>query len=169
MPRMRRENRQVKSGKMIREILEECQVARIGTSDRAGMFIVPVNFGYDFSDHDGKWELKLYFHGAMEGRKAEAFKANPAVAFEMDCRHQIIRKEEACGCSFAYRSIMGSGTIRLLAENDEKLLGLRKLMEHMAPGSECRFSPEIVERTAVYCVEAAEFSGKENPYPFCRH
>lgn len=160
---MRRANREIKSGQVMREILEECQVVRIGTLDDEGMFIVPVNFGYDFSDTESKWNLKLYLHGAGEGRKAEAFTASPNVAFEMDCRHQVIINQEACGCSFAYRSIMGSGRIRKLTSREEKTYALEKIMEHMAPGVEAKFHDGTLEHTAVYCIEAECLTGKERP------
>lgn len=39
---------------------------RFGTQDAEGMFIVPVNYGYDLTEG----QLTLYLHSAREGRKA---------------------------------------------------------------------------------------------------
>ena len=43
---MRLKKREVTDKKVLGEILEECDVVRIGAVDEEGMFIVPVNFGY---------------------------------------------------------------------------------------------------------------------------
>lgn len=161
MREMRRKAREIKSSAIIREILEECRVVRIGAADREGMFIVPVNFGYDFSVRNEAWDLKLYIHGAMEGRKAEAFGASSEVALEMDCRHRLITGENACSCSFSYRSIMGNGKIRRLDRSEEKAYALERIMEHTAPEAAKEFQPGVLEHTAVYCIEVRYFSGKE--------
>ena len=72
---MRLYKREIRDPKLLEEILKECQVVRIGFADEEGMMIVPVNFGYDFSVSQGIPGLKLYIHGAGEGRKARAFAA----------------------------------------------------------------------------------------------
>ena len=81
---MRLHKREISDPEILRDIIEECSVVRIGASDSDGIFVVPVNYGYDLSFSGGKADLKLYIHGAGEGRKAEAFAANPRVAVEMD-------------------------------------------------------------------------------------
>ena len=48
MAEMRRYKREVQDTRQIRRLLEECQVLRIGTMDQEGMFIVPVNYGYEY-------------------------------------------------------------------------------------------------------------------------
>lgn len=48
MGEMRLKKREIKDKMILREILEGCDVLRIGAVDQEGMFIVPVNFGYDF-------------------------------------------------------------------------------------------------------------------------
>ena len=161
MRAMRLKKREVTDKKVLGEILEECDVVRIGAVDEEGMFIVPVNFGYDFDTGEETTRLVLYFHGAAEGRKAEAFALNPDVAVEMDCCHELITGNYTCSYSYAYRSIMGNGTIRMLTKDDEKIHGLTRIMEHMAPGTDSRFLPEMLERTAVYQIDLDHFTGKE--------
>ena len=48
MREMRLHKREIRDPEIIREILEECGVVRLGTRDEEGMFIVPVNYGYEF-------------------------------------------------------------------------------------------------------------------------
>ena len=111
---MRLHKREITDPEILREIIEECDVVRIGASDSDGIFVVPVNYGYDLSFQNGKADLKLYIHGAGEGRKAEAFASNPLVAVEMDRMVSVISGDYTCSYSCAYQSIMGNGSIRRL-------------------------------------------------------
>ena len=61
---MRLAKREVRETEELRWILEDCDVVRIGLTDEEGMFIVPVNFGYELSEQDGEWKLTLYIHSA---------------------------------------------------------------------------------------------------------
>ena len=112
MREMRLYKREIRDPEIIREILEECSVVRLGTRDEEGMFIVPVNFGYEFYEKESGQALTLFIHGAGEGRKADAFDSCPDVAVEMDCRHGIITGDYTCSYSYSYRSIMGNGKVR---------------------------------------------------------
>ena len=155
MREMRLHRRKVEDPKIIREILDECSVMRIGIRDEEGMFIVPVNYGYELEEEDGYLRLTLYFHGA------EALAADPETAIEMDCRHEVITGDYSCSYSYAYRSIMGNGKAVLLTGAEEKQYALARLMEHMAPGTVIEFGPEALARTNVYRINVAHFTAKE--------
>lgn len=159
MREMRLHKREIRDLSVIRKILEECQVVRLGLSDKEGIFIVPVNYGYDLSETGEK--LTLYIHGAGEGRKADALAVSPRVAIEMDCRHEIITGDYTCSYSYGYRSIMGNGTATRLEAEDEKRYALEKLMAHLSPEAEIEFRPEMLERTAVYRIDVEYYTGKE--------
>ena len=161
MREMRLNKREIKDPDMLRDIIESCDIVRLGLRDRDGMFIVPVNYGYDIETDGTGLKLTLYIHGAREGRKAEAFAADPSVALEMDCMDGIITGDYTCSYSCAYRSIMGNGTIRELTGEQEKIHALTRIMEHMAPGARIEFRPEMLERTGVYRIDVKKFTGKE--------
>lgn len=161
MRKMRLAKREIHDMAVIRDILEECDVVRLGLTDQEGMFIMPVNYGYDLDVHEDHTELRLYIHGSDEGRKADAIKSDSCVAIELDCSHKIITGDYTCSYSYAYRSIMGSGTAVKLKTDEEKRYALEKLMEHMAPESKISFLPEMFERTAVYRIEVEYFTAKE--------
>lgn len=161
MREMRLKKREIQSSDILREIIECCDVVRIGLTDKDGMFIVPVNYGYDCDSCGDGLKLTLYIHGAREGRKAEAFSRNPSVAVEMDCMHKVITGDYTCSYSYAYRSIMGTGRVRELTESEEKIHGLTRIMNHTAPGAEIEFLPEMLERTGVYAIDVIHFTGKE--------
>ena len=147
MRQMRLEKREIKDPAELEKVLDACKVVRIGTMDAEGMFIVPVNFGYEFCQKERS--LKLYIHSAKEGRKAEAFAENPNVAIEMDCGHEVIRGDYTCSYSFALSSIMGNGRIRMVENEEEKRHGLTLLMQHVEAGAEIEFLPHMLQRVAV--------------------
>ena len=161
MREMRLNKREIKDPDILRDIIGSCDIVRLGLRDRDGMFIVPVNYGYDIESDGTGLKLTLYIHGAREGRKAEAFAADPSVALEMDCMDGIITGDYTCSYSCAYRSIMGNGTIRELTGEQEKIHALTRIMEHMAPGARIEFRPEMLERTGVYRIDVKNFTGKE--------
>ena len=139
MREMRLAKREITDPEVLKEIVEECDTVRLGLTDAEGMFIVPVNYGYEFTEENGKAELQLYFHGAAEGRKADALKSQSPVAVEMDCRHGIITGDYTCAYSYSYR----------------------RIMEQMAPGAKIEFRTEMLTRTAVWQINVYEFTGKE--------
>ena len=58
----------------------------------------------------------------------------PDVALEMDCGHELITGDYTCSYSYAYRSLMGTGTICEVTDPEEKVHGLNLLMQHMETG-----------------------------------
>ena len=186
MRKMRLFKREVKEADKLRQIVEQCDVVRIGAVDEEGMFIVPVNFGYEMEEYAGtqstenadtrnvgtrdvdvgneeaekKPKLRLYFHSAGKGRKAEAFAKNPRVAIEMDCGHELIRGDYACSYSCAFYSIMGNGSVHLVTDREEKVRGLTLLMEHIEAPEKIAFDEGMLERVNVYRIDVDTYTGK---------
>ena len=162
---MRLAKREIKDAGTLLDTIESCKTVRIGAVDEEGVFVVPMSFGYEWEPDRGNADeapkLTLWLHSATEGRKARAFEIEPRIAIEMDIEDGVICGDYSCAYSFAYRSIMGSGIIRKVKDKAAKLRGLNAIMEHMAPGSEIEFSDEAVERTAVWRIDVAEFTGKQ--------
>lgn len=158
MSKMRLWKREVTDPGQIRGILEDCQVLRIGARDQEGMFIVPVNYGYEYTD--GK-EILFYIHSAADGRKVRAFQEDSQVAVELDCRDGLIRGDYACGYSMAFRSIMGNGRISLVTSPEEKRRGLELLMAHAAGGEKLEFSPDMLQAVHVYRICVRDFRAKQ--------
>ena len=154
---MRRADKEVKDLDQLEEILRACTPEWIGVRDERGMFIVPMSYGYALEGE----KLTLFVHSAPEGRKVSAFRAGGEAAFEMDCGHALRPADTACGHSYTYRSIMGSGTIRELTALEEKRTALNAIMVHMT-GREWKLPEEQVGRTAVFALRAAEWTGKRN-------
>lgn len=155
---MRRKDRELTSLEDRRAILDRSDAMRVAAQDGEGLFVFPVNFGYRLEGD----KLTLYFHGAPEGRKARAFAHSCSAAFEMDCAHQLRTAETACGHSFTYRSIMGTGTVCALSDPEEKRAGLSAIMAHATGRADWDFPAPAVEKTAVYKLSVQEWSAKAN-------
>ncbi len=156
---MRRQERQLLNTTDIQEILNVCQVCRIGLQDQHGMYIVPLNYGY-LQSNDGK-TLTLYFHSAGEGRKIEALKGNDRACFEMDCHHQLKEGDIACRYSYYFSSLMGTGQVSFIEAGDEKKEALSIIMKHQT-GKEFTFDDQMASGVTVFRLVSTDFTGKSN-------
>ena len=137
---MRRADREVTDRNQLEEILKACHAVHILEGDR----------------------LTLYVHSAQEGRKVAAFRAGGTVAFEMDGRHALRTADTACGHSYTYQSIMGSGAIQELTGREEKRAALGRIMEHMTGRGGWDMPDASLDRTAVFAIQADRWTGKRN-------
>ena len=156
---MRRADRKIQSFEEMVDVISRCDVCRLGLHDGDYPYILPLNFGVKAEKETQV--VTLYFHSALQGRKIELMKKNNLASFEMDCRHQLQYKAEQGMCTFAYESIIGHGTIHMIEDADEKMQALKILMNHYYPGENKYFNPAAIPRTAVYCLEVIQMSGKK--------
>ena len=155
---MRRADRKIQSFEEMVDVISRCDVCRLGLHDGDYPYILPLNFGVKAEKETQT--VTLYFHSALEGHKIELMQKNNLASFEMDCRHQLQYKAEQGMCTFAYESIIGHGTIHMIENADEKMQALKILMNHYYPGENKYFNPAAIPRTAVYCLEVTQMSGK---------
>ena len=154
---MRRQERQIADLPSIEEIFREGKICRLGITDPAGAapYVVPVNYGYELRK-DG---LRLVFHGACAGRKYGLLRDGSHVGFEVDCGHLLAPGTTACQFSAAYRSVIGIGKVRILAEVEEKRQAVDLLMKCQT-GLTFPIEDDALERTAVYELQAEAFTAK---------
>ena len=152
---MRRKDREVTDINDLLSIVEECRICHLGLIDDKGMYIVPLNYGYEYINQ----RLNLYFHSAHVGRKIDAIINNPNVCIEMDCDHRLIEGEKACDYSFGFKSIIGNGKASIVSDYNEKLKGLSLLMKHETQRV-FEFDEKMVNQVSVIKVEVNEFTGK---------
>ena len=162
---MRQAGRQLRSAGQLHDVVEACQTVRIACADEEGLFIVPMSFGYDWADPEeigaDEPRLALWVHSAGAGRKADAFDREPRVAIEMDVQDGVIAGTYACAYSYAYRSIMGTGTIHRIQGTEAKRYGLTRIMQHLAPEASAGFTDQALARTNIYCIDIDHFTGKQ--------
>lgn len=152
---MRRKDREVTDINELLDIIQECRICHLGMQDDKGIYIVPLNYGFEYVDN----QLNLYFHSAKVGRKIDALKLNPNVCIEMDCDHRLIEGDKACDYSFGFKSIIGNGQVSFVEDYNEKLKGLQLLMRHETM-KEFEFDAKMVNMVTVMKVVVQDFSGK---------
>ena len=155
---MRRKDREVKDFDRITEIINGCDCCRLGLVDNGEAYIVPMNFGLDTAD--GK--LNLYFHCASEGRKLDLLGRNKTVSFEMDTGHALTTGERGCDWSFKYRCVMGTGTVTMLADRDERIYALNRIMAHYSDCDNWKFDDRYLSVVTILKLSVGTLSCKEH-------
>ena len=154
---MRRNDREITDRGELMSIMHDCEVVRLGLNDGGYPYILPLNFGII---DDGE-RVELVFHSALEGHKLELIKADSRASFEMDCKHQMQYFEDKGYCTFSYESIMGSGRVYIVPD-EEKDAAIKAIMDHYHPGKDAYFNPAAIPRTLVYKLTVEEMTGKRN-------
>jgi hypothetical protein len=134
------------------QILEQAQVCRLAMVDKGHPYVVPLNFGY----RNGS----LYFHSALEGRKINVLNVNAQVCFEVDELVKMNKAAQACDWGVSFRSVIGTGTARMLETPAEKKAGLDIIMAHYS-GRSFDYPEEMLAKTAVIQVTVHEMTGKQ--------
>ncbi|MGN0622220.1 MAG: pyridoxamine 5'-phosphate oxidase family protein [Porcipelethomonas sp.] len=157
---MRRSDLEVISDNEICTLIDQCKICRIAMNDSGGIYIVPLNFGYEFE----RGIYTFYFHSASKGRKICALKDHSDVAFEMDCGGELSEGKMACDYSFYYGSIIGSGYAEFIEKTKEKISALKHIMKHQTGKNfeNTDFLYETVENTTVFKIVADKISCKQH-------
>ena len=156
---MRRKDREITDRQAIIDIIEKCQCCRIGFHDDDEVYIVPLNFGFEYDEE----RLVFYFHGAKEGRKIDLIAKNPCVGFEMDTNHEVYAKSDngtACTYTARFQSVIGTGNVSMVSDAYEAKRGLLLIMEHTTQKCEWSFDEKMLNAVAVFKVEVEKLSCK---------
>lgn len=153
---MRRHDREITAFDDMVAVVKRCDVCRLGFSDAAEPYIVPLNFGMKREED----RLTLYFHCAREGRKLALFRQNPRVCFEMDCDHALQPAADASHCTMRYACVMGTGTLEQV-EGEEKREALCRLMEHYGQTA-TTFPAPVLAKTVALKLTVETISGKRH-------
>lgn len=160
---MRRTDREVTQPRELDEIIRRGSCLHLGLLDGNFPYVVPLNYG--FENRDG--ERCFYFHGAGAGKKLELIRNDPHAAFCITLEHGVIPGETAGNYSFAYESVMGSGTVQVLETLEEKRHGLACLFSQYAKNQPFAVSDRVLEHTLVLRLRVEEISGKRRK-PACQ-
>ncbi len=161
---MRRKDREVTDFDKIIQMIDACEILRLGLADGDFPYIVPVNFAYGV---DGG-TVSFYIHGAMAGRKYELLTRNPRCSFELDIPLQIDCITETKSVTTRYRSVMGKASAEFL-EGEEKRQAIDLIMARFAETRNFEYSTAALPRTAVIKLTVLEMTAKENPVREGKH
>lgn len=153
---MRRAEREITDSKRIEAFIAQEQIIRVAFQDNEDIYIVPVNYGYTCTDG----QYTFYFHGAKAGRKFELSKKNRKVGFEIDGRYKVLEAEMACDFSAAFQSVIGTGTLCLVEDVDEKREGLNIFMRQIAKKKEWDYDEKMLEAVAVFRLDVEKLTCK---------
>ncbi len=157
---MRRKDREIMDPAEIARVLAECRIVHLGFRDGERVYVVPVNYGYEY----GNGKLVLYFHGAQAGLKFELAGTNPLAGFEIDNGGVLGTDEDPCEYTEYFHSIIGSGRVSIVQDTEEKKRILTVLMECQA-GKRFEFTDRMVAHVAIYRLDVEEFACKEHDRP----
>ena len=142
------------------EILDKSKIVHIAMVDEGEPYMVAMNYGYTMED--GK--LTFYVHGATQGRKLDAMKANPNVFVEIECDMTPFEGDKACQYGMAYASLMGKGKATVLEDSEEKQEALTVLMKTQT-GKDFTFNDKLVSIVSVIRIDVEDYTAKKREMP----
>ena len=151
---MRRKDREITDFNEIIDIIKKCDVCRIALNDDEYPYVVPLNFGLDVQGN----QVFFYFHADMEGKKLDLIAKDNRATFEMDCDHNFILYEERMSCTMGYASVIGHGTIEIVADED-KYESLKILMRQYH-AEDFKFNTDMMKVTTVLKMTVTDMLGK---------
>lgn len=155
---MRKLNKKITDAAVIIDLLNSCQVGRLGTVGLDGWPMVkPLNFVY----HAGN----IYFHTALEGEKIEQIRSDSRVSFEVDLPIAYVRgtAENPCRATCLYRSAIIRGRASIIEERGEKVVALNALMGKYQPtGNWQDYPDDKLAITGIVRIDIEQMRGKED-------
>jgi nitroimidazol reductase NimA-like FMN-containing flavoprotein (pyridoxamine 5'-phosphate oxidase superfamily) len=152
---MRRKDREITDRAEMEAILAEAQVCRLALTDGEEPYIIPLCFGYA--------DNAIWFHSAREGKKIDLIRKNPRCCFEVDLTEGAMPDKKPCSWEFRYRSVICTGTARIVDTCGEKREGLACILQHYGAG-EYDFTEADLDRVCVVKTGITEMTGKKYGY-----
>ena len=153
---MRRKDREITEEKEILAILQKSKVMHLACCKDNMPYVIPLNFAYEYENG----QLALFFHCANEGKKLDILKQNPHVAFAINCDHQLLAADEACGYGYAFSSLMGEATAEIINSPAEKARLLSLLLWQQAQ-KEFSLNPAHLQGVTLCRLNVSALSAKK--------
>jgi nitroimidazol reductase NimA-like FMN-containing flavoprotein (pyridoxamine 5'-phosphate oxidase superfamily) len=102
----------IDSRQEMEQILRQTGVGLLGLTGDRGPYVVPLNYGYV----DGR----IVFHCALEGRKLDCIRANPAICFTVARQTGTVQPHFGTTCHVDNDSVICFGRARIVEEPQEK-------------------------------------------------
>lgn len=154
---MRRKDREVVDKEKIRELLDKTKVLHLALFDESFPYIVPLNYGYEFSSNN----LVFYLHSAHEGLKIDLIKKNPNATIELDYGFTLKEGNSPCQYGAYFSSLIARGKVEIIETLEEKIHGLKTLMKTQT-GRDFIISEEMTKSVTVIKFTALEYTVKAN-------
>lgn len=158
---MRRKDREVTDFNKIVEIINRCEVIRLGLNDGEFPYIVPVNFSFEADKAEKK--ICFYIHGAMAGRKYELLLKNKKCSFEMDRQLKIDYLYDCKDITTRYECVMGTALVEEIADCDKEKIMQEKVLSRWEEAKTFDWNHEALNRCAMFKITVETISAKVNP------
>jgi len=127
---MRRAEFEVADKKAFEALLAECEYGTLSLVDNGEPYGVPLNFVW--------FGGAVCFHGANEGRKAEAIRQNPNASFSVVKPYSLIPSyfsdtRAACPATQFFASVHIAGKVTVVVDDIEKCDILNAMMQKLQP------------------------------------
>lgn len=149
---MRKQKALVGGQEEMEAILAKALVLRLAMCRDGQPYLVPLNFGLTPG--------RIYCHTGRQGLKMDFLAANDRVCFEAEAGVELMPGKEACAWGMRYESVVGFGRAVMVEDPEERLLGLRLIMEHYAGQGGYAFPEPNLARTAVLRIDIKEMTGR---------
>ena len=147
--------------KTIYAILDATEICHIAFLFNGKPFVQPINFG--------RSEDKIYIHGSLQNRMTNAMLESNEVCLNVMILDAMKLTRSAFHHSVNYRSVMIFGSVRELTLKEEKLIGLKNIINHFVPNrwEHCRKpSDKELKATKVLEITIESASAKIADTPF---
>lgn len=158
---MRRKDREITDPAIIREIVASATECHLALLDNGVPYGVTLNYG--FEERDGVFTI--WFHGAYEGRKADAVRRNPEAYFfqESGCKfHEGRYPNGGTYMTMYYSSAAGTGKIEFVEDPEEKRHGLAVLTARFSKTPVSVFPDAVLRATAIWKMVIPHMTAKRN-------
>ena len=136
-------------------ILDEALICHVGFVADGQPFVIPT---IHWRDGD-----TLYFHGSAASRMLRTLRSGVDACVTVTLLDGLVMARSAFHHSMNYRSVVVFGNAREVAEREEKLRALERLVEHIAPGRSAEVrgpSESELRQTLVLALPLYEASAK---------
>lgn len=141
-------------------ILDEALICHVGFVQDGEPFVIPTIHARDGDT--------IYFHGSPASRMLRLMKEGTSVCVTATILDGIVAARSVFHHSMNYRSAVVLGRARLVDDEEERLLAMEKITEHVLPGrwAEARHPSEVESKgTLLVAVPIEEFSVKTRTGP----
>ncbi|MEK6248965.1 MAG: pyridoxamine 5'-phosphate oxidase family protein, partial [Planctomycetales bacterium] len=156
----RRSDRSSYDRDTILAILDEALLCHVGFTVEGQSRIISTTYG--------RRGNAIYFHGAQESGFMKALRHGMEACVAVTLLDGLVLARSAFNHSMNYRSVIMYGTASELTEDEEKLAGLKTIVEHVIPGrweDTRRPSDSELYGTAVFSFPIVEVSAKIQQSP----
>jgi hypothetical protein len=152
---MQRKDREITDREAMEVILTSAVVCRIGLADGSEPYVVPVCFAYR--------DNAIYFHSALGGKKMEMLRKNPRCCVEVDHSTGPIRDENPCTWAMRYRSVICTGTAKILTVYEEKREAMNAILRHYG-SPDHPFTEKELEKVCLVRITLDGMTAKQHGY-----